>query len=811
VDHSPRNELEDLLLSMFTEADMRRFVRYLPGGEHMHVELPGATVPLKDLVHQAVNVLERHGRIDGRFFEALIRERPARGAEIQALATRMLGEAVTVLPMLETSTEKTPVRELNEVGTLLAGRYELRRLLARGWLSTVYQGHDLTSHRDVVVKLVRTHSKSQRDQLVRESRLLATLAKHSTGVVHYLDFVQHQDELYLVTEYIRGQTLQQWQTHEGWTRNEILAVYQHIAQVLHEIHQAGVVHRDLKPSNVMLAEGKHPCRIVLIDFGLAVMTSEVDELTGPGTLMGTPAYISPEILLGQTATPASDIFALGVMLCEALIGRPPWPLGTFSQIASATLTAPPELGDLTGTPLGQLITAMLAREPEARPRAVQVMHMLSGTQQVLGIPAQGLDTPDSTAPGTSVAGTPPVGPVMRRHGDETVRGSLVGIEPGDPVPPPPDARPAATLPAVRRRLIPLGIAGGALAVVTLLLILYREQIPDFRTEPAALLWLAVPAAVLLFSLGMRLRRSEQRTVTAPALPPVVEARLHAIERRLEHMSKVSSSIVIELGELRPHLDPEKLERVLRESILIAVSELKVGADAGDVGKAIKALANVTQRADSLPPWHKRMSTRLTLGGLAVGFAGGSLGLISNVGIWNPNAPPTIRAITVDRERATRTTPIELRVDAMDPEGMPLSYQYAATAGHLASNGPLALWHPDPVASTGLVRIDVTVSDGTAQVTQSSTLRINRRPELAITAPASAGRGATLQVAAEGTPDPDGDPLTYRWSASAGQFHQETASQPTLTAPAEPGVIQVHCTVSDGWETWDLDGKPIAIQ
>ena len=775
--HPPRAELEKLLLSLLGEADVRRIVRVLPGGEGIHAELPGTGVSLTELVHQAVSVLERHGRIDEAFFEILIAERPARRDEIRALAARMPDPAAAVpsVPEMTTAIDvETQGRELNKAGTILAGRYELRERLAEGGLGTVWRGQDQRTGRYVVIKWERTRSKNERRRLVRESQMVAALAKHSTGVVQHLDFVQNQDDLYLVTEHIRGKTLEQWQSHEGQTRNEILAVYQRIAQVLHEIHQAGVVHRDLKPSNVMLAEGEHPRRVVLIDFGLAIMTSEEDELTGEGTVMGTPRYISPEILQGETATPASDIFALGVMLCEALIGRPPWPLNTFMQGLVAVLTAPPELGDLTGTPLGQLLTAMLAKDPKERPSAVQVMHALVAAQQAPRIPTKSLDTSDSEARAISV--------------DEMA--------------------PAAT-PAAGRRWLPLGVAGAA-AVIALLLGLYRVLPSGFRLGPAALLWLAIPAAVLLVGLGMRRRRSEQRTVVAPALSSVVEARLHAIERRLAHMNEVSSSIVIELGELRPQLDHGKLERMLRESILIAVSELKVGAEAGDVSKAIKALADVAQRGDD-SPWHKRMSTWLTLGGLVVGVAGGSVGLMASAGIWKPNAPPAIRAITVDRERATRTAPIELRVDAMDPEGMPLSYEYATTVGHLASDGPLALWHPDPAASAGLVRIDVTVSDGAAHVSQSRTLRINRRPELALTAPASVARGTAIQVTADGPPDPDGDPLTYRWSMSAGQSQQETARQATLTAPAEPGVVQVRCTVSDGWETWDLDDKAIAIQ
>jgi tetratricopeptide (TPR) repeat protein len=98
VDHPRRKELEDLLLSMFTEDDVRRFVRYLPDGEHMHAELPGGAASLTELVHKTVSVLARHGRLDGAFFEALVAKRPARSGEIQALAARMPGPAAAGAP-----------------------------------------------------------------------------------------------------------------------------------------------------------------------------------------------------------------------------------------------------------------------------------------------------------------------------------------------------------------------------------------------------------------------------------------------------------------------------------------------------------------------------------------------------------------------------------------------------------------------------------------------------------------------------------------------------------------------------------------
>jgi hypothetical protein len=98
VNHQPRAELEKLLISLLAEADVRRIVRLLPGGEDMHAELPGDGVSLSVLVHQTVSILERHGRLDGAFFEILVAERPARRKEIRALAARMLGPAHAVPP-----------------------------------------------------------------------------------------------------------------------------------------------------------------------------------------------------------------------------------------------------------------------------------------------------------------------------------------------------------------------------------------------------------------------------------------------------------------------------------------------------------------------------------------------------------------------------------------------------------------------------------------------------------------------------------------------------------------------------------------
>lgn len=737
------------------------------------------------------------------------------------------------------------------IGKVLASRYELRERLGEGGLSSVYKARHLLLDRDVVVKWVRTASDHERARLMRESRLLSGLSSHTDGVVGYLDFLQDQGELYLVTEYIRGQTLHERQQRGGLARPEILAVYARIAQVLAEVHAHGVTHRDLKPSNVMLAEGPEPRRVVLIDFGLAVEHTQFDALTGAGTVIGTPAYMSPEMVQGDAAAPASDVFALAVMLFEALTGTRPWPAEGFRQAAYAILSEPPALGELAGTALGGLIERMLSKDPAARPSAAQVAHALAAhaagdtpapeeLERDVAEPRKAISTspppplfqyigttplpwlpdgPDSGQAYSIPADKPPTRPT-------TDVGQVID-NPSPIVPPRPimhpdvhgvveqDAphdRPSVGLPV-------LAIAGGVLLAggVGLAVVLLGAR--ALVVLAALLSALAVVGSVVVAVRLVRARRALAQRSRPPASPrPAIsrqiEERLRAIEARLEQMGKVSSSIAIEVGELQQHIDYARLEDIVRRSVLITVSELQVGAAASDVGKAIKALADVAKGDDDgagSAPWYTRVSTWLTIGGLLVGFAGGAMGLVSTAGLWKPNTAPVIQSITAERKRATATAPVELHVDAVDADGTPLSYTYQATAGRISSNGPLAMLYLDGPVEDELIRIDVSVSDGKERVSRSVTLPVNRRPALVIQAPATATPGAAVGVTVNGPADPDGDALTYRWSVSAGQLGADSGRDATLTAPAGPGPVTVRCTVSDGWDTWELDAATVAIQ
>jgi predicted Ser/Thr protein kinase len=688
------------------------------------------------------------------------------------------------------------VSEQDRIGTIIGGHYQLRVRLSQDGLSNVYLAHDLKLSRDVVIKGVRTRSDRERARLMRESRVLARLAAHTSGVARYVDFVQDQDEFYLITEHLRGKTLDAWQQRPR-ERDEILAVYARMARVLHDVHQAGVAHRDLKPSNVIV----DPPRVVLIDFGLAVLAMETDELTGAGTFVGTPVYVSPEILQGQTATPASDIFALGVMLFEALTGERPW------YSLRGTLSQAPALGELEGTELGDLIAAMLDARPEARPSAREVADALD--EHTGARPRVAREAPEEPAPPPP----PPIAQALPGAGQPIAQPAPPErLQPESTrmraLPPVPAGRPAA--PAATRSGAPhIAAAAAGIGVAFCLYLLFHRSGLAMTALTSLLLAAAIVAAVMLVRVAIRRRESARSATQSRVIPEWVEERLRIIEARLEDMGQVSSSVAVQVGEIRPHLDYERLEQIVRQSVLLTVSELQVGAGASDVGKAIKALADVAQRGEG--PWYTRVSTWLTAGGLFVGFAGGAMGLMSSAGIWRPNTVPTIQSFTTDKKRATITAPVELRVDASDTEGAPLSYTYQTTAGRISSNGPLALLYLDTSVDDELVRVDVTVSDGKERVSRSTSLPINRRPALALQAPATAAPGAAVAVTADGPPDPDGDALTYRWSASAGQLGPDTGRQATITAPASAGAVHVRCTVSDGWETWDLDGTTIVIQ
>lgn len=275
-------------------------------------------------------------------------------------------------------------------GTLLGERYELTALLGRGGMADVFQARDRVLHRDVAVKVLRESPDTELDRarFAAEARVLAGLAH--PGLVLLLDAESGGAHPYLVLELVVGRT---WARELAGGRAEPLAVARvgvQVAAALAHAHAAGVVHRDVKPANVLVdAAG----RAKLADFGIARLVDEHVRHTRTGFTVGTAAYLAPEQVRGEPATAAVDVYALGLVLLEALTGERAFP-GTSTESAFARLQRNPTVPVSLPRGWPRLLTAMTATDPAERPSAAAVADALAALADPDGVAVAGdLDDP----------------------------------------------------------------------------------------------------------------------------------------------------------------------------------------------------------------------------------------------------------------------------------------------------------------------------------------------------------------------------------------------------------------------------------
>ncbi|ACY14155.1 protein kinase domain-containing protein [Haliangium ochraceum] len=268
---------------------------------------------------------------------------------------------------------------MSAAGYVVGGRFELGRLLMSFGLARVFVARDLRdgdAGKEVAVKCVpEIGSSYNRNLMRREAHTLADLGGLAGGVVSYIDLVDENGYIYLVTATIAESLLDQWQA--GRSRRGLLSAYAQLADIVARVHGAGYLHRDLKPAHVSVDERDGECRLCIIDMTLSVA---IGNPTGPvhERLVGTLMYMSPEVLVGGVASTASDVFSLGVMLLQALVGRSPWPPGGLgNEGLRARLSPPPALGRFRGSLLGELLGAMLCAAPAQRPSASEVASALA--------------------------------------------------------------------------------------------------------------------------------------------------------------------------------------------------------------------------------------------------------------------------------------------------------------------------------------------------------------------------------------------------------------------------------------------------
>ena len=228
------------------------------------------------------------------------------------------------------------------IGTVLSDRYRLEAKLGSGGMSTVYLARDETLDRQVAVKVMHREMSEQADQLQRfrqEARAVAKLSH--PNVVSVIDAGEDGGHPYIVFEYVEGETLKQRISRDGaLDPQEAIAYAIEVARGLSVAHARKMVHRDIKPQNILIdAEG----RAKLTDFGISRQL-EQDGMTATGRVLGTTDYVAPEQAMGRGADPRSDIYSLGVVLYEMLVGQVPFQAD--SQVGVAMKHVNEELPDV---------------------------------------------------------------------------------------------------------------------------------------------------------------------------------------------------------------------------------------------------------------------------------------------------------------------------------------------------------------------------------------------------------------------------------------------------------------------------------
>ncbi|MBX3067039.1 MAG: serine/threonine protein kinase [Microbacteriaceae bacterium] len=251
-------------------------------------------------------------------------------------------------------------------GLTFGGRYQLSNRIAIGGMGEVWQATDLVIGRTVAIKILKDEYMGDPGFLERfraEARH-AALVNHE-GIANVFDYGEEEGSAYLVMELVPGEALSSIIEREKvLATDRVLDIVAQTASALHAAHAAGLVHRDIKPGNLLITPDG---RVKITDFGIARIADQVP-LTATGQVMGTVQYLSPEQASGHAASPATDIYSLGIVAFEALAGRRPFTGESQVAIAMAQINeAPPDLPVTVSEPVKNLVYACIAKKPADRP------------------------------------------------------------------------------------------------------------------------------------------------------------------------------------------------------------------------------------------------------------------------------------------------------------------------------------------------------------------------------------------------------------------------------------------------------------
>ncbi|WP_309127181.1 protein kinase [Microbacterium sp.] len=278
-------------------------------------------------------------------------------------------------------------------GVSFGGRYELQSRIAIGGMGEVWEATDHVIGRTVAIKILKDEYMGDPGFLERfraEARH-AALVNHE-GIASVFDYGEENGSAYLVMELVPGEALSTILERDGaLSADKTLDIVAQTASALQAAHAAGLVHRDIKPGNLLITPDG---RVKITDFGIARIADQVP-LTATGQVMGTVQYLSPEQASGHPASPATDIYSLGIVAYESLAGKRPFTGESQVAIAMAQINEqPPPLPAGVPVPVQNLVMAMIAKKPADRPssaatvsRAAQALRRGDLNSAAIAVPA----------------------------------------------------------------------------------------------------------------------------------------------------------------------------------------------------------------------------------------------------------------------------------------------------------------------------------------------------------------------------------------------------------------------------------------
>jgi serine/threonine protein kinase len=340
---------------------------------------------LKEIYEKA---LEKGADSRTAFLEETCREDLSLKAEVEALLQNHEQDSFLDKPLYEAVPELFESHATSMLLGKTLGPYSISSKIGRGGMGVVYLGRDTRLDRPVAIKMLApkyTRDPQQRERLRREARAAARLSHSGIATVYSLE--EFEDTLYIVSEYVAGDTLLQLTSEGPLQTSALLDTAVQLARALKAAHDEGIVHRDLKPENVIRTKSG---LIKILDFGLARVDQQDNagqspRLTRSGMFLGTPAYASPEQLLGAEVDFRTDLFSFGVMLYELAAGKHPFgavdSMTTIARILEADASALANKDAILPEGLESIIRRCLKKNPADRYGSTQ--DLLYDIEQIL--------------------------------------------------------------------------------------------------------------------------------------------------------------------------------------------------------------------------------------------------------------------------------------------------------------------------------------------------------------------------------------------------------------------------------------------